>query len=104
MAKQGTSFEDYWRGLENRAKARGPRAFAEFERLGHRYRIGADLSALRIQKGLSQTEVATRAGIDQAEVSRIERGSTNATEDTLARIANALGADIAVVPRTLVNA
>lgn len=49
---------------------------------------------LREKQGLTQAELATRCGIDQADISRIERGATSPTARTLQRIAEALGADI----------
>jgi|SRR5713226_6289666 len=99
MAKQGTSFEDFWEELQAEAKAKGPKARAEFERMGHRYRIGGELSVLRTKLGISQTQLAKTTRIDQAEISRIERGVRNATEDTLARLAKALDAELTIVQR-----
>ncbi|MBI2773267.1 MAG: helix-turn-helix transcriptional regulator [Chloroflexi bacterium] len=66
--------------------------------MAHRFRIGAQLSVLRHRRGLTQTQIAEFTGVDQAEVSRIERGASNATEDTLARLARALDAELAIVP------
>jgi transcriptional regulator with XRE-family HTH domain len=43
--------------------------------------------------------VAERAGIDQADTSRIERGSTSPTARTLQRLADALDADVRLVAR-----
>jgi predicted transcriptional regulator len=99
MEKQGGTFEEFWQELEDKAKAKGPKALAEFERIGHRFRIGGELSVLRTRLGMSQTQLATITGIDQAEISRIERGVSNATEDTLARLAKALDAELVIVQR-----
>jgi predicted XRE-type DNA-binding protein len=97
MAKP--TFDDLWRQIQAEAKAEGPDAVAQLQRMQHRYRLGAEFSLLRKETGLTQDELADRTGIDQAEISRIERGAGNATEDTLARIAQELGAEIAVVRR-----
>ncbi len=93
-----TTFEDFWRELRAEARAEGPEALAELEQMAHRFRIGAQLSVLRHRRGLTQTQIAEFTGVDQAEVSRIERGASNATEDTLARLARALDAELAIVP------
>lgn len=93
-----TTFEHFWRELEAEARTEGPEAVAELELMAHRFRIGAQLSVLRHRSGLSQTQLAELTGIDQSEISRIERGANNPTEDTLARLARALHAELAVVP------
>lgn len=49
--------------------------------------------------GLTQAELAERRGIDQADISRIECGSTSPTAQTLLRIAEALDAAVRLVPR-----
>ena len=50
----------------------------------------------------TQTAVASRAGVDQSVLSRVEAGSRSPTVQTYARIAAALGADLAarVYPQT----
>jgi ribosome-binding protein aMBF1 (putative translation factor) len=49
------------------------------------------LAALRVQQGLSQTEVAARMGTSQSVVARIETGAVDAKLSTLERYAAALG-------------
>lgn len=45
----------------------------------------------RAKAGLSQKQVAALSGIDQSDLSKIERGIANPSISTLARIADALG-------------
>lgn len=97
-AQKPTTFEDFWQEVEAEARAEGPAAVAELERLAHRVRIGGQLSVMRHRRQLTQEELASATGIDQGEISKIERGVSNATEDTLARLARALGAELAIVP------
>ncbi|MGH8952855.1 MAG: helix-turn-helix domain-containing protein [Acidimicrobiia bacterium] len=54
---------------------------------------------LRERHGLTQAELAERCGMDQADISRIESGSTSPTARTLQRIAAALDADLRLVAR-----
>ncbi len=54
---------------------------------------------LRERHGLTQGQLAERCGVNQADISRIERGSTSPTARTLQRIADALDADIRLVAR-----
>jgi len=44
----------------------------------------------RCNREMSQMELAVRCGIDQSDISKIERGVANPTVDTLERIAKAL--------------
>lgn len=57
--------------------------------LGQRY--GRDLRAMRVVAGLSQRELARRAGISQGLLSRIERGLTLPGLDVACRLAAAVG-------------
>lgn len=91
------TFEELWQEIQDEAKAEGPKAVAELERMQHRFRLGGQLSVLRRRRGLSQSDLAAQTGIDQAEISRIERGVANPTEDTLARLGSALGAKLVFV-------
>jgi XRE family transcriptional regulator, regulator of sulfur utilization len=62
--------------------------------------IGRELASLRTERHLSQKAVATAAHIQQADLSRIERGLGNPTAETLTRIAGALGARLTIVRDT----
>jgi len=61
--------------------------------------LGHILRAARKQKGLSQAEAGKSVGIDQATMSKIERGESNARIDTLFRLLAALDMDLLVMPR-----
>lgn len=63
------------------------------------YDIAMQLVELREQHGLTQAELAARCGVNQADISRIERGATSPTTKTLQRIAEALDADVRLVAR-----
>lgn len=63
------------------------------------YDVALQVIALREQHGLTQAELAERCGVDQGDISRIERGATSPTARTLQRIADALDADVRLVAR-----
>ena len=63
------------------------------------YRIACQVIELREKHKLTQVELANKAGIPQAQISRIERGVVSPTSATLAKIAEALGADLRLVER-----
>ena len=54
------------------------------------------VAAARAQAGLSQKELAERTGIDQSDISKIERGMANPSVATLERIAAAMGGELTV--------
>lgn len=56
-----------------------------------RERMGKDIRAIRMERGMSQTELATAAGITIANLSRIEAGKFSVGLDILNKIAIALG-------------
>lgn len=47
--------------------------------MGELERLGAQLAAARKARGLTQPDLSTLTGIQQAEISRIERGAGNPT-------------------------
>lgn len=56
-------------------------------------RVGANLRAARLAKGLTQVQVAERSGIAQPTVSAIELGHYNLTLKQIARLAAVVGCD-----------
>lgn len=53
--------------------------------------LGAHIKEARIEKGLSQRQLALRVGIRQPDISRIEEGKKNVTLFTLVRLCKVLG-------------
>lgn len=75
------------------------------DRLQLRQAIGRAVAGARRERGLTQKQLAERALIDQAVVSRIERGQTNVTSDLLADVAQALGmcVEVTLAPAAVYN-
>jgi ribosome-binding protein aMBF1 (putative translation factor) len=57
------------------------------------YRLAVQVMERRELLGLTQIELADKTGIDQGDISRIERGSIFPNEKTLLRFADVLGAE-----------
>jgi XRE family transcriptional regulator, regulator of sulfur utilization len=73
-------------------------ASAEFRaEVAARRAVGAAVARARKASGLTQVQLASAASVQQAEVSRIERGHANPTVSTLARIARATGSRLELV-------
>ena len=90
--KRKTNFDQY---LEKQLKDEG---FAErFKKAGEAWDVALELAALRKESGLSQKELAKRAGTTQQQISRLESPSYEGHSlSMLRRVAEALGATIHV--------
>ena len=64
-----------------------------------RQRIGQRIADLRKQRGITQQTLADLTGMQRNHISRIEAGRYSVGFDTLQTIAEALDADIRIVPR-----
>lgn len=64
-----------------------------------RERIGQRIADLRKAKGMTQQGLADIVGMQRNHISRIEAGKYSVGFDTLQAIAEALDADIRIVPR-----
>ena len=84
-----------WREYE--ALDKGFQAYVKIEQVA-RVEIGRAVAQARKAESLSQKDLAERSLIQQSEISRIERGSSNPTALTLVRLANALGQQWSLQP------
>lgn len=53
-------------------------------------RVGASVRELRLERGLSQLQLADKIGYERSRIGRLELGDTAISVDTLLAIANAL--------------
>lgn len=63
--------------------------------------IGDDLKRLRLARGYTLRATAARAGVTPAMLSEIENGKRDARFTTIERLAEALGARVALAAREL---
>ena len=94
-----TSFDDFIKELEAEAQAEGPEAIAELEAFRLHFSLARQLAARRRERHLTQKQLAELSGIDQAEISRIERGQANPTTATLGALTRALAVDVQLIAR-----
>ena len=73
----------------------------EAQRQKTRDRIGLRIASLRKMQGLTITQLAERAGIQRAHLSRIEAGKYAVTLETIQAIAEALGMTVDIVDERL---
>lgn len=62
-----------------------------------RKRMGERIRQLRTERGISQVELAERAGLIQPHIVRIEQGRYSVGLDTLQAIAKALGCTVDII-------
>ena len=62
--------------------------------LSSRQRIISKLTEARLQKGMSQAELASLIGTQRSNICRIESGTQNLSLDMLIKISEALGKDV----------
>jgi DNA-binding XRE family transcriptional regulator len=89
-------FEQLMRDIEAEANAEGPAAVAELAALDTRFGLASQLMQLRQQLKITQKQLAKASGVDQAEISRIERGEINPTVLTVAKLLRPLGARLSI--------
>jgi DNA-binding XRE family transcriptional regulator len=94
-----TKFDDYVSEVEQKAKAGGPEALARWDAFNAHYAMAREVRELRKERNVTQKQLAVASGINQGEISRIERGQSNPTANTLAALLAPLGARLGVVPR-----
>ena len=94
LMTMATKFSAFMREIEDEAKAEGPEAVKELDALRDHFRLGRRIAQARVARDLTQKQVAKLAGIDQADVSNIERGAANPTFNTLNALVSAVGMEI----------
>jgi DNA-binding XRE family transcriptional regulator len=80
----------------HKKQMRNPEYRKAYEALEVEYRIKSDVLRKRIEKDMTQADLAHKTGIDQATISRLENGNYNPSIKFLERIAKGLGAKLKV--------
>jgi len=73
-----------------------PAVKAEYDALSPEYQVVKTIISHRLKRGWSQTELAEAVGSRQPVISRLERGGSNPSLQTLQRIAKALDLSLQV--------
>lgn len=87
-------FDSLLEQIDREAKAEGPQSVAELHALQVKYRMLNQIIQARRALHLTQEDLAKKAGLGQAEVSKIERGRKSPTLDTYSRLVAALGLEV----------
>lgn len=73
-----------------------PAFAAAYRALEPEFQIAREVIRLRLARGLSQEQLAQKAGTGQPNISRLERGTINPSLHFLQKVAEALGAKIEI--------
>lgn len=68
-----------------------------YDALEAEYRLASSLIQARLEKSLTQQQLADKAGVTQNTITRLESGTTNPTVGTLTRVASVLGKELRLV-------
>lgn len=68
----------------------------EYEKLAPRYALISQLIAARTQKGLTQKELAKKAGTRQSAIARLESGNINPSLGFIEKLASVLGLKLTI--------
>jgi DNA-binding XRE family transcriptional regulator len=90
-------FEDLMQFIEDEAHAEGPEAVAELCAVDARFRLASELLHARKDAHMTQRDLAAASGVQQAEISKIERGEVTPGVTTVDRLLRPLGRRLAVV-------
>ncbi|NTW96613.1 MAG: helix-turn-helix transcriptional regulator [Erysipelotrichaceae bacterium] len=83
-------------------RLKDPELKKEYDALDGEVKVIQAIIDARKKTNLTQKELSDRSGIDQADISRLENGTTNPTIKLLQKLANGLDMDLELrfVPKT----
>jgi DNA-binding XRE family transcriptional regulator len=86
-----------WEAYKKQALKNDPELARLYDELEPEYQLASSLIEARIAKGLSQTELAQKAGVGQTVIARLESGTYNPTVQTVNKVAGVLGKELKLV-------
>lgn len=87
--------DETWRQIRDRRMTE-PGAADAYEAARLAFELGAKVREIRLEKGWTQEQLASAAGMVQPTVARLEAGGTVPTLPVLQRLAHALGTELSV--------
>jgi ribosome-binding protein aMBF1 (putative translation factor) len=84
-----------WDDLEKELLS-DPEVKKEYDRLAPRYAVISEIIRARIEKGLTQKELAEKLGTKQSAIARLEAGNTNPSFGLLEKIAKVMGTKLSI--------
>ena len=78
------------------SKLENPEFEKEWKASEEEYQVSRAVIKARLERGMTQTELAKASGVDQRVISRVETGETLPTVRTLGKIAHGLGDSLVI--------
>lgn len=95
MAKRKNDFDEFMKEVAKDSADAGQTA--AFEAYGEHFRLAAQVIRLRKEQNWTQQQLSKASGVQQSEISRIERGQANPTFRTLQQIAQSVQKTVSFV-------
>ncbi|MDD3927272.1 MAG: helix-turn-helix transcriptional regulator [bacterium] len=80
-----------WKTIRRQMIKEDPEFAVALEELAPEYEIARQLVKARLERGMTQEELAAKVGTRQSNISRIERGQQNTSIGLLNKVAKGLG-------------
>lgn len=84
-----------WKDLKEELLS-DPKVKKEYDRLTPRYAVISELISARLNKGLTQKDVAEKLGTRQSAIARLESGNVNPSLEFLQKLAQVMGYKLTV--------
>jgi transcriptional regulator with XRE-family HTH domain len=97
--KDGKSYKSYKSYKKELLK--DPEVKKEYDALQKSYDIAKMIYSIRTEANLTQEQLAKQIGTKQANISRAEKGSSNITISTLAKITEAVGYELLITVKPI---
>ena len=85
-----------WKDIRKEAFAKDPELKKAYDALELEYSIITQVIQKRLEKGLTQKQLAEKIGTKQSAIARLEGGNTNPSVAFLEKVAKALGSKLQV--------
>lgn len=76
---------------------KNPAIKQDYDKLAPEYKLASELLRARLNKKLTQTDLAKKAGVSQVIIARLESGQTNPTIETVNKVSRVLGKRLKLV-------
>lgn len=76
---------------------KNPRFKVAYDALEPEFKLAESLIQARIDRKLTQQQLAEKAGVSRTAIARLESGTTNPTLGTVSRVADILGKELKLV-------
>ena len=85
-----------WKELK-KEMLKDPEFKREYDALEPEFRLASELIQARLDKKMTQQQVADEAGMTQNMIAKLESGTTNSSIATISRVAGILGKELKLV-------